>query len=81
MMFNVTLVTFNGKNGDMSFGVSASTVGDVDNRTRLETKSDITGCVNSSLLSCQIHGKKKQQQSTHGKLVAWVGTLGFLRVT
>ena len=27
MMFNVTLVIFNGKNGDMSFGVSASTVG------------------------------------------------------
>ena len=34
-----------------------------DNRTGLETKS-------------QIHGKKKQQ-STHGKLVVWVGTLTF----
>ena len=62
-MINVTLVILAmAKNGDMSLEFLPQLLA-FDNHTRLETKS-------------QIHWKKKQQ-STHGKLVVWVGTLRF----
>ena len=63
MVFHVTLVILAmANNGDMSFEVAASTVG--------FWESHRTG-------NQEPNPWEKNQQSTHGKLVVWIGTLRF----